>query len=135
MDWYDGHLEIALYRGIRFPIRLEKPDAPELPTMAAGMDIVPYGQRLLIQVIDERAAAGHSRPYASIAQGGNFEDGFQDVSYGSFANAINRCAHWLLDRFGCSSSYETIAYIGPLDLRYNILAMAAVKTGHVVRTT
>lgn len=101
---------------------------PASPSSTAA----PYGQRLLTHVIDERARQGHARPYASIPRGASPSDGFQNISYGIFANAIDRCAYWVQERFGLSTSYQTIAYIGPLDMRYNIFAMAAVKTGFVV---
>lgn len=91
-----------------------------------------FGKRLLTHVIDDRAQQSHARPYASIPRGPSPRDGFHDISYSAFRNAINRCAQWLHERFGLSTSYQSIAYIGPLDLRYNIFAMAAVKTGHVV---
>lgn len=91
-----------------------------------------YGQRLLPHVIDERARNRHSRAYASIPLTNDPRDGFWDVSYAVFANAINRCAIWLRKEIGTSSSFETLVYIGPQDLRYQILCIAAIKTGHVV---
>ena len=33
---------------------------------------------------------------------------------------------------GGSKSFETLVYIGPQDLRYQILGIAAIKAGHVV---
>lgn len=97
-----------------------------------GVDTVSYGRRLLNNVVDARAAAGHERPYASIPLSSSPRDGFRDISYGAFANAINRCANWLEQSFGTSNGEETIVYMGPSDLRYHVLALAAVKTGYVV---
>jgi hypothetical protein len=89
---------------------------------------------LLTDVIDERARANHKQPYASIPLTGKTSDGFRDISYRVFANAIDRTAAWLLDSFGgCLDSFETIVYVGASDLRYQILAIAAVKSGFVVR--
>lgn len=82
-------------------------------------------------VIDERASATHARPYASIPLGRDPEEGYRDISYGLFANSINSCAHWI-----CATvpySEEPLVYAGPLDLTYQILCMAAVKAGRVVR--
>lgn len=93
-----------------------------------------YGRRLLPSLIDERARSNHSRPYASIPFSKNVADGFRDISYCEFAQAINKCALWIIDQFGRSSNADTLVYLGLSDLRYQILAMAAVKTGHVVRT-
>lgn len=94
---------------------------------------VPYGRRLLPTVIDERARDGHARPFASIPLGRTAEDGYRDVSYRVFANAVNTCSAWLVDRLGSSEAPKTLAYLGPSDLRYQILAVSAAKTGHVVR--
>lgn len=91
-----------------------------------------YGRRLLPTVIDDRAAAGHARPYASICQSQDPRDGYRDISYTTFANAINRCARYLIDRIGVSTEFDVLAYIGPLDLRYQIICIAALKIGRVV---
>ena len=91
-----------------------------------------YGRRLLSAVIDERAEAGHRRPYASIPRSKDAKDGFQDISYRVFANAINRCALWIKEKIGTSSNFEPLVYLGYSDLRYQIICMAAVKSGHIV---
>jgi acyl-coenzyme A synthetase/AMP-(fatty) acid ligase len=91
-----------------------------------------YGRRLLNVVIDQRAAAGHDRPYASIPKSSTISEGFRDISYGLLANAVNRCTRFLTDTLGHGDGSDTIAYIGPADLRYQILSLAAVKSGHVV---
>lgn len=91
-----------------------------------------YGRRLLSNVIDERAHYGHKRAYASIPKSADVSRGFRDITYRVFANAINRCALWIREQMGTSSTYDAVVYIGPADLRYQILCMAAVKTGHVV---
>ncbi|KAL8948969.1 MAG: hypothetical protein Q9222_004891, partial [Ikaeria aurantiellina] len=46
------------------------------------------------------------------------------------ANSVNSLAHWLEKTLGKSTTFETIAYIGALDLRYFILALAAAKVGY-----
>ena len=92
-----------------------------------------YGRRLLGAVIDQRALDNHQRPYASIPISTDPSDGFRDISYRVFANAINRCALWMMHHIGLSHNFENLAYLGPNDLRYVILCMAAVKTGRVVR--
>lgn len=92
-----------------------------------------FGRRLLSHLIDNRAHHSHERSYASIPVSSNLEDGFRDISYGQFANAINRCAYWLKEAFGETSTGVVLTYIGTPDLRYQILAMAAAKTGHIVR--
>lgn len=91
-----------------------------------------YGRRLLPHLIDELAQSGHRRPYASIPTGLNPSDGYLDVPIQAFANGINRCATWIKDRFGKSKSSEVLVYLGPADLRYNLLAVAVAKTGYSV---
>lgn len=46
--------------------------------------------------------------------------------------AVNCIAHLLNDKLGESQSFETLAYIGPNDLRYHIVLMAAMKMGYKV---
>lgn len=91
-----------------------------------------YGRRLLPTLIDERAHNNHARPYASIPVSNDPKDGFRDISYKQFANAINRCATWLMDELGYSTDHETLLYIGPQDMRYQILCIAAIKSGFVM---
>ncbi|MCJ1395312.1 hypothetical protein MMC18_008196 [Xylographa bjoerkii] len=42
------------------------------------------------------------------------------------ANAVNKIAYWLEQNFGASTVFETLAYMGPSDLRYAIVFLAAV---------
>lgn len=90
------------------------------------------GRRLLPVVIDEIASSDPDRAWASIPISSTLSDGYRDVSYSSFANAINRAA-WLLEStFGHASNFEAFAYIGKSDMRYHIMSMAAAKTGYQV---
>ncbi|KAL8949236.1 MAG: hypothetical protein Q9222_004635 [Ikaeria aurantiellina] len=57
-------------------------------------------------------------------------DGFQEVSYSRIANAINRLAWWLSKNFDKETDMETLGYLGPFDLRYVILTIAAQKAGY-----
>lgn len=92
------------------------------------------GRRLLNHLIDERAAAGHRRPFASIPITNRVAGGYRDISYLDYANAINRLAQWLFDHVGPPDrEFEPIVYVAAGDLRYHVLSMAAVKVGYVVR--
>ena len=91
-----------------------------------------FGKRLLSHIIDERAAANHERPYAAIPKTTKVDGGFREIKYADFARAVNRCVGWIKDNVDRQASGETLAYIGVPDLRYQILALAAAKTGHVV---
>ncbi|TAQ84281.1 hypothetical protein B7494_g7399 [Chlorociboria aeruginascens] len=87
------------------------------------------GQRLPPVLLDEVAAQDPERVLYSIAKTHDMEDGFQDLNYRTIANAVNRCAHWLKQTLGTGKS-RVFCYLGPLDLRYLILVMAAPKAGH-----
>lgn len=52
-----------------------------------------------------------------------------DVTNAQFADAVNRAAWILRDAIGEGILRQRIAYIGPSDLRYMILMLAALKTG------
>ena len=92
-----------------------------------------YGQRLIPHLIDDIAHNNSSRTFCSLAKSSNISDGFQDISYGTFANSINCLAWWIEENLGKSSTLETVSYTGPPDLRYIVLAIAAQKTGYKAR--
>lgn len=50
------------------------------------------------------------------------------VSYGDYANSINKCAWWIEETLGKGSDLDTLGYLGPPDFRYTIVALAAAKT-------
>ncbi|KAL9053698.1 MAG: hypothetical protein Q9206_003833 [Seirophora lacunosa] len=88
----------------------------------------PYGQRLLARVIDDYAASQPDRTWAAVPRSADLRQGFRDITFKQFANAISRAAFWLEDRLGVSNgSFEAFAYAGDKDLRYPIIAVAAVK--------
>ena len=91
------------------------------------------GRRLLPVVIDEYARNEPDRAWASIPlDDWDLTQGYEDVSYDAFANAINKLA-WFIERHvGRSSTFETIAYLGVPDIRYHMIQMAVCKTGHKV---
>lgn len=92
------------------------------------------GKRLLPKLIDSRAASSHPRPLFRIPITSNsLDQGFRDISYPVFANAINRLAHWIHAHVGPPRyDDEPFTYLAPADLRYQILFLAAVKTGYSV---
>jgi hypothetical protein len=110
-----------------------------LPTLQSMMSIesVPYGRRLPVTVIDNLAQSEPNRICFSISQ--NDEDisqGFRDITCKQYANAINHAARWLDMSVNNSKGapFEVIGYEGPNDLRYAILAVAAVKVEKQVRS-
>ena len=93
------------------------------------------GHHLIPHLIDQFAHDTPNRTYCSLPTSSNIEDGYRykDISYSRLANAINHAAQWIQHHLGRSSEdYPTMAYLGPSDLRYIILTIAAQKTGYKV---
>ena len=94
-----------------------------------GVTNVP-GQRLLPVLVDQRDPKWlFSRIPKSPT---HLQDGFRDVTCGEFARAVNRVAAWLDDKFGRSSSFDTLTYLGPSDIRYCMFLLGAAKVGYKV---
>jgi hypothetical protein len=87
------------------------------------------GERTITGTIDNIASSTPDKIWARYpATPDDFQAGiFQDVTFSSLANAINNVA-WLLDAsFPQREPLETLAYNGPSDVRYYIIACAACK--------
>lgn len=92
-------------------------------------------QHLIPHLIDQFAHDTPHRTYCSMPTSTSIEDGYgyKDISYSQLANAINHAARWIQHHLSQpSGSHPTIAYLGPPDLRYIILTIAAQKTGYKV---
>jgi acyl-CoA synthetase (AMP-forming)/AMP-acid ligase II len=93
-------------------------------------------ERMLSSAIDERALTHPCDIFYSIPKDDNdLSQGFVDITCSKFANATNHAAAWLqtkIDESGIDP-FDAIAYQGPNDLRYPILAVAAAKVGRKVR--
>lgn len=90
------------------------------------------GRRLLPALIDEIAVNDPARVVFSYPLTPSLEDGFRDVTFKEFANAINRCSWLLKEKLGHCDTFKTLTYMGPSDQRYIILIFAAIKTGYKV---
>lgn len=90
------------------------------------------GQRLLPQLIDQIAKDDPDRPLVSIPRGADVADGYIDVSFKTLATAVDRCAWWIDRNVGRSQELAPIFFIGPTDIRYLVVLLAAAKTDHVV---
>lgn len=60
-------------------------------------------------------------------------DGFKDITFGQLDRAVDVASAWIDTQFGISQNFETLPYIEPQDLRYVLLMIASVNTGHKVR--
>lgn len=90
------------------------------------------GKRLIPDIIDNRARENSTQSFVSYAKSSRIEDGFVNISYGQLSNAINACAWWIEDKLGKGTEFQTLAYVGPSDLRYGILTIGAIKAGYKV---
>lgn len=102
--------------------------------MASHPDVTTLGRRLVPHIIDERARIGYEKPYALYPRDRDPTKGFRNISYSQIANAINRASWWLQDILRNEEKKEnSFVYLGPNDLRYVILAVAAMKADRKVR--
>lgn len=96
-------------------------------------ETLPHRKELLNHIIDGYARDEPERLYAEIPLSPiTYAAGLRKVTYAAFANAINGMAWWLHRTLGPGKDFETLCYIGPNDLRHNILLLAAVKVGYKV---
>ncbi|KAJ4385395.1 hypothetical protein N0V93_009823 [Gnomoniopsis smithogilvyi] len=89
-----------------------------------------YGRRLVPQVLDELAVTDPQRVYAAIPRTADVKDGYQDITVADLARCVNFTSKWIEEKFGTSSNFETITYIGLSDLRSIVTLLAAIKTGY-----
>ncbi|KAF2760795.1 AMP-binding enzyme [Pseudovirgaria hyperparasitica] len=83
------------------------------------------GSRLLVTTLHDIAQYDPSRAWASVPIDDNdLAKGFRDVTYKSLLNAVSHATHWLQAHIQLEDVFETLAYAGPKDLRYPILALA-----------
>ena len=92
-----------------------------------------FGRRLIVDIIDARAATTPDKEWLSVPKTSNPKDGWRVLTYSQAANAINVVAHKITDASGAPdppNSFPTVAYIGPNDARYFAFALGAVKAGY-----
>lgn len=89
--------------------------------------------KLLPQIIDYRAKVTPNLLYAEYPiSPTSYDQGFRKSTYKDLANAINGVAWWLQSSLGPPTTFNTLAYIGPNDIRTPALILGAVKAGYVV---
>jgi acyl-CoA synthetase (AMP-forming)/AMP-acid ligase II len=89
-------------------------------------------QQLIPTIIDRHDVNDPRKVWVSIPHDNdNLHQGFRDITYRQFRNAVDKASYWLDSKLGASTkgSFATFAYYGPRDLRYAILLVAAMKTG------
>lgn len=91
-----------------------------------------YGQRLVPHVIDEIARTDPDQVcYIIPVSDESYRHGKRTITYAIMAQAVDRAAWFLKRELGPNTTAgETLAYLGPNDLRYFILTIAAIKAGY-----
>ncbi|PVH73918.1 putative AMP dependent ligase/synthetase [Cadophora sp. DSE1049] len=86
---------------------------------------------LLPIILENRAK---SDPYGVWAKfpisSSTYKEGFRSATHLELLNAVNKLAWLLEESLGRSENFETIAYLGPNDLRSIIVVLAGIKTGY-----
>ncbi|GFN18907.1 NRPS-like enzyme [Aspergillus tubingensis] len=86
--------------------------------------------QLLPHIVDHYAKVKPDAIYAEYPVSlMSYDDGYRPITFKAFANAINGIAWWLTEKLGPGDG-ETLAYVGPNDLRYPALILGAVKAGY-----
>lgn len=89
-----------------------------------------YGRRLIASRIVELAKYKLDNIWISTPSSKSV-NGFTDFTWVG-ANVIDCASYWIESTFGRGQGQSMIAYVGPLDIRYLILIMAAIETGYMV---
>ncbi|KAF4930706.1 Non-canonical non-ribosomal peptide synthetase FUB8 [Colletotrichum viniferum] len=90
------------------------------------------GNLTVPNIIDQRAAYEPLREACSIPRTANPRDGWRIITYKELANCVNYMAQVILQNYGAppKDTFPTICYIGPNDIRYGIMIVAAIKAGY-----
>jgi len=86
----------------------------------------------LPSVVAQNAKTCPDGLYARAPIGPAYTDAYRDVSNLQYAKAIDYVAHLIESQLGKGVNFETIAYVGPSDLRYNVVIIAGIKAGYKV---
>lgn len=102
--------------------------------MGSTVDDNPYGLKLLVTMIEEKAALIPSHTWLRYP-GVDWENtGYTAVTWRQYLNGINKVAHWLDETLGKTTDNDAVAYSGPNDIRYAFIWPAVVKTGRKAST-
>ena len=91
------------------------------------------GEQLLPVILDNRAKSDPDGVWAKFPiSPTSYAQGFRSVTHFEVARAVDKVAWILEETLGRSKTFETIAYLGPNDLRCTIVVLAGVKVGYKV---
>lgn len=96
----------------------------------------PHGTRLLVSMIDHHAMMKPNDPWVSLpVDDDDLSKGYKDISWRQFGNGVNHAVRWLKEELPASmfsAPFQAFGYVGPKDLIYPILTVAAAKLGLVI---
>ncbi|KKK24685.1 transferase family protein [Aspergillus rambellii] len=110
--------------------KLSKLSSAPSPELADGAASIPYGKRLIPQIMDSLAAAEPGRIVFSMTTLSGDSPEFRPISARAFTQAVDKTAWWLQNQVGKPNSIQPLGYIGPHDLRHVLLTYACVKAGY-----
>lgn len=88
------------------------------------------GRSPLPTIIDQLAQSEPDSLWAEYPTSSTtLDDGFQQITYGQFARAVNGSARRIEQALGRCDTGETLAYLAPNDPRCSIAVIAAMKAG------
>lgn len=94
------------------------------------------GERLIPVLIDQLAQTQPNKTFISVCRSSDAQAGFDDIGFSTLARAIDKCAWWIEQNLGRSSTFETLyTQLDPHDLRHPILVVACIKLGYKVRNS
>ena len=106
---------------------MSQPTDIDPPQVRLAADLIP-------NLVDKRAALTPHNVYAEYPISPyTYDLGYRSFLFTDLANAVNGIAWWLHQTLGPSHTFETLAYIGPNDIRYPAIILGAVKAGYAVR--
>jgi acyl-CoA synthetase (AMP-forming)/AMP-acid ligase II len=93
-----------------------------------------YGRRLLLEVLEDKSVQEPDVPWIKVPRTSDLSSGWEDITYGQAAKAVDFTAHKIVELCGHAQpdKFPVIAYIGPNDVRYHIMMLAAGKAGYQV---
>ncbi|CAG8909802.1 unnamed protein product [Penicillium egyptiacum] len=93
-----------------------------------------HGERILVSVVENRASNNSGNPWVSVpVDDQDLSQGYKDINFRQLNNYANHAAQWLTESLPQTSEpFQCVAYAGPKDLRYPILALAAAKVQKVL---
>jgi long-subunit acyl-CoA synthetase (AMP-forming) len=90
------------------------------------------GGKLFIRAIEEKAQWIPNDTFMRYPPKNWETKGYQTISWGQWAKAIDKVAYWLDSQLGKAEESGTVAYFGPNDARYAIITPAVIKSGRRV---